>query len=388
MTNTKAKITVSKSPFSKRRLNLDCPFGRRHWSDKIRQLPGRRWHYSTKKWSIPFERPIVMQLIHLLGSHLVFDFDWQNALSTSSSPSIFNKAAPLVPSNYSTSDPQLNLAQQEALLQFDEQLQIKRYSFTTIKSYKYQLRKFLWFYAAFQPNDITEQQIKEYLLHLINVEQVSRSTQNQAINAIKFYYEQVLNQERKTYYIDRPKRSRALPQVLSQSEVQRLISSVDNLKHRCILLMIYSAGLRLSEVVNLRLQDIQSDRKSIFIKDSKGNKDRYSLLSQKVLTLLHQYYKQYHPQYWLFEGQHGGQYGKRSVQNLFMRAKLKSRINPLATVHTLRHSFATHLLEQGTDIRYIQQLLGHQNIKTTTIYTHISQKHMEQIESPLDRLDI
>lgn len=148
------------------------------------------------------------------------------------------------------------------------------------------------------------------------------------------------------------------------------------------------AGLRLGEVVNLKIKDIDSGRNSIFIKNGKGKKDRYTLLSEKVLGYLRMYYKQAKPIDWLFEGQYGGQYSKRSVQSIFTQAKKKSGINAYATVHTLRHSFATHLLEKGVHLRYIQELLGHDSIKTTEIYTHISRKAMKKIDSPLDGLDI
>lgn len=160
----------------------------------------------------------------------------------------------------------------------------------------------------------------------------------------------------------------------------------ENLKHRCVLKTIYSGGLRLGEVCNLRIQDIQSDRKQIFIHGGKGKKDRYTTLSDSLLIELRQYYLQYQTSYWLFEGQTGGQYSRRSVQAVLRKAVEKSKINAFATVHTLRHSYATHLLESGTSLRHIQELLGHASSKTTEIYTHLSNEERQRIVSPLDRL--
>lgn len=211
---------------------------------------------------------------------------------------------------------------------------------------------------------------------------------DQAINAIKFYYEQVLGRPVKTYYVQRPKKEKRLPEVLSEEEVASILNSIDNLKHKAILSLIYSAGLRLGELINLKINDIDSGRMVIIIRQGKGKKDRISLLSEKVLHLLREYLKVYQPREYLFEGQFFGQYSSTSVQKVFRMAKVKACIRKPATVHTLRHSFATHLLERGTDLRYIQALLGHKNPKTTEIYTHITKKGMEKIKSPFDSLDL
>lgn len=192
------------------------------------------------------------------------------------------------------------------------------------------------------------------------------------INAIKFYYEKVLGQQRKFYEL-RPKKPQQLPLVFTETEIVLLLKPVDNLKHKCILMLIYSAGLRLGELTQLRIDDINTAQKSVFVKAGKGKKDRRTLLSDKMILFLNRYLKEYKPQYWLFEGMDGGQYSPRSVQAIFRRAVRAAGVNPYATVHTLRHSFATHLLEQGTDLRYIQELLGHNSVKTTEIYTY-SQK--------------
>jgi integrase/recombinase XerD len=163
---------------------------------------------------------------------------------------------------------------------------------------------------------------------------------------------------------------------------------IKNLKHKTILMLIYSGGLRIGESIRLRKEDIHFDRRSIFIKGGKGKKDRYTILSDKMILLLRNYLSAYEPDYWLFEGQDGGQYSKSSIQKIFRRAVSKAKVNPFSTVHTLRHSFATHLLERGMDLRYIQELLGHSSSETTQIYTHITRKAQQKFVSPLDHLDI
>ena len=217
---------------------------------------------------------------------------------------------------------------------------------------------------------------------------VSISYQNQAINAIKFYYEQVLGGQRKTYFIDRPKKEKTLPVVMSEEEVISVLKVTNNIKHKAILMVIYSAGLRISECVNLKIKDIDSKRMQIRVEQGKGNRDRYTILSVKTLLFLRKYFLEYRPKVYLFEGQKGEQYSTRSIQNLFKNATRKAGIQKKVTVHTLRHSFATHLLGNGTDLRYIKYLLGKASRKTTEIYTHITNKGMDQLKTPMYSLDI
>ncbi len=188
--------------------------------------------------------------------------------------------------------------------------------------------------------------------------------------------------------IIRPNRPQKLPHVLTEREVERLLQAADNFKHRCILMLVYSAGLRLGEVLRLRMLDLQPEKHRILIRGGKGKKDRCTILSEKAFRKLREYFQVYKPVDWVFEGAQGGPYSERSVQNIFTRAKIKSGINPHATVHTLRHSFATHILEKGVDLRYIQDLLGHESSKTTEIYTHITKKGWDKLKSPLDDLDV
>jgi site-specific recombinase XerD len=174
---------------------------------------------------------------------------------------------------------------------------------------------------------------------------------------------------------------------LSKEEVSLLIKTIDNIKHKSIIMLAYSGGLRLSELLNLRLNDIDYNRGVIRINAGKGKKDRITLLSKNFLLVLQEYLQIYQPKEYLFEGANGGKYSAASVQKTMRRAVAKAGIKKNATLHSLRHSFATHLLEQGTDLRYIQQLLGHESIKTTEIYTHITNKGLDKIENPLDKIE-
>jgi site-specific recombinase XerD len=222
---------------------------------------------------------------------------------------------------------------------------------------------------------------------LVKERGISISYQNQAINAIKFYYEKVAGGVRKFYQLERPLKEQKLPTVLSVEEIQAMIKATVNLKHKLLIMMCYSAGLRISELLNLRVTDLDSKRMQIKIAAAKGKKDRYSLLSEKMLPLLREYYKAYQPKEYLFEGLDGGPYSERSMQAVVKEALEKAGVGKPATVHTLRHSFATHLLENGTDLRYIQTLLGHSSSKTTEVYTHVTSRALSGIKSPLDGLE-
>lgn len=235
---------------------------------------------------------------------------------------------------------------------------------------------------------ITSKQINDSMLKLIRTKNMSSSQQNLRISAIKFYYEQVLGQKKKYDQLSRPKKDKKLPLVLTLEEVELILNQCKNLKHKCILMTLYSGGLRRSELINLKTSDIDSQKMLIRISNSKGGKDRYTLLSEKLVIYLRDYYKFYKPKIWLFEGRgREGQYSATSIENIFRNALTKAKIKKHATPHTLRHSFATHLLENGINLRYIQELLGHSSLKTTEIYTHVSSKQLAKIKNPLDNLN-
>lgn len=263
-----------------------------------------------------------------------------------------------------------------------------RYSVNTQNVYTDLFEEFINYYPEKQSEEITEEEIISFLRYLVNERKISTSYQNQSINAIKFYYERVLGGTRKIYLIERPRKENYLPEVLSEEEITSILKAISNLKHKAIIMVIYSGGLRISELINLKVKDIDSDRMQIRISQAKGKKDRYTLLSNKTLLILRKYFTEYKPKEWLFEGVSGGQYADSSIYSIFKKAIASANIKKKVSIHSLRHSFATHLLENGTDLRYIQNLLGHSSSKTTEIYTHITVKGFDLIKNPLDKLDI
>jgi len=235
--------------------------------------------------------------------------------------------------------------------------------------------------------ELNTEDIRNYLLNLIDVQKKSHSYAEQAISSLKFLFKDVLHRSEVIEKLPRPKKEKKLPNILSEEEIFRLLEVLDNIKHKAMLFLVYSAGLRVSEVVRLKTNDIDDERMLIHIIQGKGRKDRYTILSDVALEAIKIYASKYHPEKWLFSGESDEKHiTERSVQKVFERACAKAGIKKNVSVHSLRHSFATHLLEGGTDLRYIQELLGHQSSKTTEIYTHVSMKGLSKIQSPLDRL--
>ncbi|GIV35035.1 MAG: tyrosine recombinase [Chitinophagales bacterium] len=267
-----------------------------------------------------------------------------------------------------------------------EKLKYMRYSPNTVKTYVSLFANFMKYFSACDLDKITEAQIRNYQLYLVDKRKVSASTQNQAINAIKFYYEKVLGQQSKEYWIDRPRKARELPKVLSENEVLAMLKATTNLKHKSIIAVLYSAGLRRGELLNLRKEDIFFDKNIIFVRGGKGKKDRITLLSANTAKVLKRYLEMDKPKKLLFEGPGGTPYSPTSVGNIIKEAARKAGIQKRVTAHMLRHSFATHLLEQGVDVLYIQHLLGHYSPKTTAIYAQVSNKSLRKIISPLDAI--
>jgi site-specific recombinase XerD len=280
------------------------------------------------------------------------------------------------------------MQKQLILDRFEKKLAIANFSLQTIKNYRSALIKFLDFVAAKKVNEVHEQLIEEYLYYCKTEKKYSFSSMKQVIASIRFLYIEVLNKPAPTSLNVKMKRPKILPVVLSKEEISRLIRATPNLKHKTILLMTYSAGLRLAELLNLKIADIDSKSLKIHVVQGKGKKDRYLPLSEKTLDLLRQYVKQYKPAEYLIEGVRGGRYSDKSVQSVMKQALKRAGIRKKATVHTLRHSFATHLLDEGTDIRFIQELLGHVRLETTQIYTHVSSYSINKIKSPADSLEL
>lgn len=270
---------------------------------------------------------------------------------------------------------------------FLRKLELKGYAFNTVRTYVNLFEKFSNHYKDSPLMEIDEQMIQKYLQNLIR-EEKSDSYVNQSLNAIKFYYEIVEEMPNRFYSIDRPRKKHTLPKVISLEEVRSILMNTNNIKHKCILSLLYSAGLRRQELLDLQLEDIDSKRMVILVKSGKGFKDRMTILSESVLKDLRLYYKEWKPKTYLFEGKVGEQYSATSIKHILDRASKKAGIRKSITPHMLRHSFATHLLENGTDLRYIQSLLGHGSTKTTEIYTHVAIKNIRTIKSPIELLNL
>ncbi len=267
------------------------------------------------------------------------------------------------------------------------QLVLKGYSQSTIKTYLGEMNSFLSTIKSHDADDFDADRIKAYLCYCHTVLMISEATIHSRMNALKFYYEQVIKRDKIFFDIPRPKKHLQLPKVISEEKIISGLLIIENLKHRTLLLLAYSSGLRVSEVVGLRIQDINSDRMQISIVKAKGKKDRIVPLSKSILPLLRNYYKAYKPKFWLFESQNStDHYSVRSAQVIFKKYFKKLDFPNHFSFHSLRHSYATHLLENGTNLRYIQELLGHNDIKTTLRYTHVSKNAIENIESPLDKI--
>lgn len=269
----------------------------------------------------------------------------------------------------------------------EEDMELKGFSSRTRTCYLSHVRDFVR-HQGRSPDQLGCEEVRSYLHYLIHDKQVSRSAVAQAYSALKFFYATTLHRGWEMDTIPRIKREKKLPVVLSYAEVQAILSGIGNIKHRAVLTTIYSAGLRLSEALHLKLTDIDSQRMMIRVDQGKGNKDRYTILAQRTLDVLREYWKACQPVDWLFPGDRKDRpMGPTTIQRVFKLARERAGIQKPASVHTLRHCFATHMLEAGTDLYYIQQLLGHGSLKTTSIYLHLGRKGLAQAVSPLDHFE-
>lgn len=339
--------------------------------EKVKAISGYKWHPEEKHWSFPDSENTLEKILKVFeGEEIHID----PALLTNSSTSVITRREVSKQFHHDFED-------------LRKELVSRKYSPKTIKAYIHYNEDLLRF-AKKSPADVIDEDIKNYLFYLVDEKESSASTLNIAISALKFYYGEILKKNF-AYEIKRPKKDRKLPAILSRDEIFRLLSSVANVKHRAILMLTYSAGLRVGEVVKLRLEDIDAQRKLIHIKGAKGRKDRYTILSDVELATLRKYLKEYGQSKWLFPSQDKERYiTTRTVEKIFSNACNAAKISKPVTVHSLQHNFATHLLESGVDLRYIQELLGHYSSKTTEIYTHVSNKDLSRIKSPLDDNDI
>ena len=389
----------------------------------VRTLPNARWSQTKRAWHVPLNKEVYKKVWELLSPHCAIDCtvlraylekrkEEQNSwpLNNCSTPIALPIASPktvilakaivlpvfakpATPAKLATKavrppEVKLHSANAAALQKTIEHLQLKAYSPSTLRTYQGELRTFFQLLGHHAAENLTTNEVRRYLLKCIN-DGLSENTIHSRTNALKFYYEQVLGREKFFVEIPRPKRPLLLPKLLNESEITNLFNALDNKKHKAMLFTAYSAGLRVSEVVQLKIADIDSQRMQIFIKRAKGKKDRYVNLSPLVLDILRKYLLEYkpRPREFLFESeQTQTAYPTRTAQQIFQNAREKAGIRKEVGIHSLRHSFATHLLEKGTDIKYIKEILGHFNIKTTERYLHVSKLKLVNIISPFDDL--
>lgn len=343
----------------------------------IKKFDGVKWSKTLKSWHIP-DTP---ENRNSLDTKSVEPKPLQEAEKLADKTPILSVKAEIIV---------LTPISQEVLQKIEQYkywMRSKRYSDATIKTYTEALLSFMKFYSYKAINEINNIDIIVYNNDYILKKQLSASYQNQVVNAIKLFFAKIEGTRVEIALIERPKRPKLLPNVLSKEEVKELLNASKNVKHKMMLCLIYSCGLRRSELLNLKPNDIDSKRGLVLIKQGKGRKDRIAPLSEKIIDMLRIYYKEFRPSFWLFEGQEQGKkYDERSLANVLKQALSRTDIKKPVSLHWLRHSYATHLLESGTDLRYIQELLGHKSSKTTEIYTHVSIKNIQNIKSPFDDL--
>lgn len=266
---------------------------------------------------------------------------------------------------------------------FEKILEVKRYSKNTIDSYCSIVKMAEHFFSE-SLNRVDESELHRYFYHMVHTKKISYSYQKQIAMALKLYYREMFRKSINLEFLFPSRKPHKLPIVMAKKDILKIIESANNIKHKSMIALTYSAGLRVGELIDLRVKDIDSTRMVIHVKSGKGNKDRIVPLSEKSLRMLRAYYKEFSPRLFLFEGQKGGKYSSSSFNKLLKSAAQRAKINKRITAHTLRHSYATHLLEKGTDIRVIQKLLGHNSIKTTMVYTQVAEPTLLNVVSPFD----
>ena len=355
--------------------------------EQIRSCPVRYWNQQCKVWLIPYSLTNWKYLTNKIG-HLPYQVLSEVIYLDSTPGRYVDKAKSTIKQPKQVITIELSAGHKLAIMRMKEQLVLNRYQFNTHRTYIACIIEFFGYFNHMPANELEYEDIKAFMLYKINVDGIAESTQNGLINAIKFYYEKVEKREKFYVYDLRPRKPKQLPGFLSKEDTVRLLSVTANIKHRTILQLIYSAGLRLGELTRLKVKDINFDMGIIQIKCAKGKKDRITKLAKSIIPLLRQYLDEYKPSYYLFEGQTGGKYSERSVEDLLHQAAQRSIVDENTTVHTPRNTFDTHLILYGMGLRIVQELMGHSSIKTTTIYTHITDQMKKDVISPLDYLDL
>ena len=350
---------------------------------QLKNATTAKWSSTLNSWYILKDEFHLNQFFELMKGKAFIDYSALKRNKTENSPEPLAK-----PEKVSTiKTMQISPETAGQISAFKEWMQQKRYSENTIKTYTDAIQTFLKYYHLKNTADITNNDLVEFNRSYILGNGYSSSFQNQVINAVKLFFSKTQNLRFEMDKVERPRRELKLPNVLSKEEVAAILNAPVNLKHKAMLSLIYACGLRRSELLNLKPADVDSKRGLLIIRQSKGKKDRVVPISEKVIDMLRSYYKIYKPELWLFEGQTPRlQYTEASLAKVLKTSCAKAKIKKPVTLHWLRHSYATHLLENGTDLRFIQELLGHKSSKTTEIYTHVSTKSLQKIKSPFDDL--
>lgn len=340
----------------------------------VRTLPNTTWSRTFTAWRTPYSIEALHLIKKLFGPICTIDATQLKEKIQKDTHGVKNGFSPDTTAK---------------ITMFKDWMRSRRYSESTVKTYSDAITVFLKYFHAKPVHEITNEDVIQFNNEFILRNKLSSSYQNQIVNAVKLFFRTVENRAMREELVHRPKKEYVLPNVLSKDEVKEILSASTNQKHRTMLSLIYSCGLRRSELLNLKPSDIDSKRKIITIKAAKGKKDRIVPLSDKILVMLREYYLLYKPKTWLFEGQHENEpYNERSLASVLKQALAKTTIRKPVSLHWLRHSYATHLLEAGTDLRYIQEILGHKSSRTTEIYTHVSTNSIQKIKSPFDDMDI
>ncbi len=342
------------------------------------QIQDFNWNQELQAWTTPYYPSLKKELFELLRGKYWLDYSGMELKTQHASAPKQQISSLLAP---------LNEEHKLHLEKFNQYLLSKRYSPSTIKTYRETVSTFLRFFSSKSIHEISHNDLIVFNNQYIIQKNLSNSFQNQVVNAVKLFFQIVENKKIVVELLHRPRREKKLPNVLSKEEVKAILEAPKNSKHQAMLSLIYACGLRRGELLNLTLKDIQSDRNLLIIRQAKGKKDRVIPISSKLIELLRNYYKEWKPITWLFEGQFPNTpYSAKSLESVLKQSLTKAKIGKPVSLHWLRHSYATHLLENGTDLRYIQELLGHNSSRTTEIYTHVSTRNLQLIRSPFDDL--
>ena len=341
----------------------------------VKKFPEVKWSATHKAFYIPFSKENVNQLfLYLRDKNYFVDY---SSLKSKQEPSKKPSFKPIKLGS-------LKDIYKQPINEFVTWMQQRRYSKNTIDTYESMIVLFFKYHHTKDINQIRNSDLIDFNTNYILANNYSYTYQNQLVNALKLFYKQVKNTGLDLEQLDRPKKDKRLPEVLSLDEVKELLTQIKNVKHKTLLSLLYSCGLRIGEALSLKLTSVDLERNLLHVKSGKGRKDRFVPLSETMIQLLKTYYTQYKPKTYVFEGQNGDNYSAVSARQVLKRVLKQTTIQKHVTLHTLRHSYATHLLENGTDIRFIQELLGHNSPKTTMIYTHVSTTSLEKIKNPFD----